>query len=562
MKRILWVLPILATLCGMAGATTRYVAQTAGTFSGGTACNSQTAITPATFNGLTLSAGDTTYLCGTITASSNTTALTISQNGTSGSPISLLFDTGAILQAPYFAQYGNSGSCGGAICIANRSWIVIDGQNTGTIQNETNGSPNGTWGNNNCPGGVACVTQNASGGIEASLTSNITIKNLSIINLYVNVLGDGTLGDSSTVRAINFTGSNWLIQNNVIHDCGWCLADFYSNGDSSVEISQNNIYDFGHAMAIAASAANAITTVKVHDNQIHDTANWGAPGCPFHNDGIHLFGITGSSIDQFFYYNNYNYGNWGTCPTGFVFVEAAGSGTPSNLKTSAWWNNVFIIPSGSPADTSGWFELDQGASGTQTVIGNTFVGDNATDNTLCMQMQGLNSLTYEDNVVSNCGDPIEISSSTLTAVDYNSYGPSCSNGGNCFIHNGSFAGSFSAWKTACACDSHGQQNNTMLLNANGSPQTSSPVIEFGKNLGSLATGSLATFANDTTLGNTRAALARPAATTCTQGTATCPDGGAFQFSAASNATPPAPATGLFADISYLYFLGELNENTR
>jgi hypothetical protein len=470
--------------------------------------------------------GTTVHICGTFTESANTTVFQFQGSGTGvNSQITLLFESGAILQAPYFAAPGNGGSCGGAICFGKRSWITIDGGSNGVIQNTGNGSQLGN--------------KRGSNAIDGTVANNITVQNLTIANMYVNTQGDGSLGDSSTVRAINFNGSNWLIKNNTIHDCGWCIVDFYNNGDSNVEISGNDISNFGHAMAVATSGANALTTVRIHDNQVHDTSNWSAPGCPFHNDGVHFFGTSGSSIDQVFYYNNYNYGNWGSCPTGFVFVEAAGSGTPSNLKTSRWWNNVFVVPAGSPVDSSGWFEMDQGASGTQTVVNNTFIGSGSADNTLCMQVQGVSSLTFENNAISGCGDPVEISSSTIVSVDYNFYGSNIS--GNSFIWNHAFKGALAAWKSACACDQHSIQSNNPLLSANGAPMAGSPVIGASQdNLLGLATGSMSALASDTSLGRTRTPVQRP-------GAASAWDIGAFAYGT-STATQVAAPSGLQAAV--------------
>ena len=52
-RNLLVVVAFLLTAALFSFGTTRYVAQTAGTFSGGTACNGQTAITPATWNSTT-----------------------------------------------------------------------------------------------------------------------------------------------------------------------------------------------------------------------------------------------------------------------------------------------------------------------------------------------------------------------------------------------------------------------------------------------------------------------------------------------------------------------------
>jgi hypothetical protein len=144
-------------------------------------------------------------------------------------------------------------------------------------------------------------------------------------------------------------------------------------------------------------------------------------------------------------------------------------------------------------------------------------------------MENLSGLTYEDNTISSCGDPVNISSTTVTLADYNFYGTSCGNGNNCFIWNGSFTGSFSSWKTACKCDSHALQNSNPMLNANGSPQSGSPVIQQGLNLTNLAVGNMASLASDTSMGNMNPVAPRPPGTCATRGTASCWDVGAFQY---------------------------------
>ncbi len=61
---------LFAALAGPAGATTRYVSQSGGTFSSGTACSGQNAISVSAFNSSRSSPGDVNYLCGTITTRS------------------------------------------------------------------------------------------------------------------------------------------------------------------------------------------------------------------------------------------------------------------------------------------------------------------------------------------------------------------------------------------------------------------------------------------------------------------------------------------------------------
>ncbi len=52
-----------------------------------------------------------------------------------------------------------------------------------------------------------------------------------------------------------------------------------------------------------------------------------------------------------------------------------------------------------------------GDSGTQQIFNNTIIGPNNTDNTLCLGVAGLSNVSIQNNVISNCGNPIAIDSS-------------------------------------------------------------------------------------------------------------------------------------------------------
>jgi hypothetical protein len=119
-------------------------------------------------------------------------------------------------------------------------------------------------------------------------------------------------------------------------------VNFYGSGDTDVKIRDNEFYNFGHAYTLATGRAVSGTNFQFYNNRMHDTSNWDAPGCPIHQDGIHVFGVTGSSISGLYVSNNHFSGNWGICPTGLVFVE--GGASDANLSNSYWWNNVIMLP--------------------------------------------------------------------------------------------------------------------------------------------------------------------------------------------------------------------------
>jgi len=88
-------------------------------FSGGTACNGQTAITLATWNATAESAGDVTWVCGTITVAQSGNGFVFGWGGASGNPLVLNFDMGSILQSNAFGTASNilPNNPGGAILI-------------------------------------------------------------------------------------------------------------------------------------------------------------------------------------------------------------------------------------------------------------------------------------------------------------------------------------------------------------------------------------------------------------------------------------------------------------
>jgi hypothetical protein len=525
------------SVLGFSSATKNFYITPDGKAQGACTTNPQT---PAWFNNSSnwgsgsnqIGPGTTVTVCGNFTAAAGATEFTFRGSGTSGNPIILLFDTGATLSAPYW-----SGS-NGAINISGLSYVTVDGQNTGIIQNTGNGD------------GLA--NRQISMGISGKACNNCTVENLTIANIYIALKNySNPLGGSATqMNAIYMTGSNWTLSGNTIHDCGWCIYIPYGPGDTNYQLSSNDIYNWDHAIMFAAPGAIscAAPCLLLHDNQIHDNINWETSGCVYHLDGLHTFGTSGSSMDGVYIYNNYFFGSLsGGCSSGFIFIEGGGSSTPSNLKNLYFWNNVGDATEADSANANGWFGLFS-ASASMTVVNNTLLYNNTNDMTECYAIGGatggnvVNNLTFENNVVNGCNLAIYIPELTgTTTIDQNFYGDACSFSNNCFVWKGTFEGKLSAWRSACNCDSLSLVSTFLgaLLNSDGSPQAGSPVIGVGNNLSSMATGNLASLKNDTSKGNTRTPIARPQ---------TGPwDIGAYLYSIGG--TRPNPPTGLTAIVN-------------
>jgi hypothetical protein len=512
--------------------------------SGQGACTSNPQ-TPAWFNNSNnwgtgvaqIGPGTIVHLCGTFNGAAGSTLLSFQGSGANGRPVTLFFESGTQLNAPYW-----SGS--GAISTGGKSFITIDGGGNGVVQNTANGDqlPN----------------RQISALINAYSCGSCTIQNLSLANVYVAVRGVSNVlgGPMTQMNAITFSGSNWTIKGNTIHDCGWCLYNVYGNGDTNIQIYNNEIYNWDHAYMFATSGANSATNLSFHDNNIHDNRNFETVGCVYHLDGIHFFGTSGSSMSGIYVYNNWFHGTLsGPCSSGFIFMEG-GTGTPSHASNSYWWNNVFDASGTDGANANGWVGIFSGESGETRFVNNTMVGVSGSDMNVCYNIKEVNNLTFENNVVNNCGVQIGIGNLTgSSTLDYNIYGNSCQNGNNCFIFNDTFRGSFSSWKSALSgagisgADAHSFFNPTPNLNANGTPGSNYIGSQLGANLSGLATGTMATLANDTTQGDSRTALARPKSATClSQPSANCWSIGAYQVSG-SAATQPNPPSGLAAVVN-------------
>lgn len=495
--------------------------------------------TPAWFNSSSnwgsgssqIGPGTTVTICGTFTGAAGSTEFTFQGSGSSGNPITLLFDTGTTLSAPYWS--GTSA----AINFTGRNWITIDGQNTGTVQNTANGD------------GLA--NRQPSIGLMGYPCNNCVVKDLTIANIYIAIKNySSPLGGPMTaMNAIYLSGQNWTVTGNTIHDCGWCLYDPYQNGDTNTVITGNDIYNWDHAIMFAAGGANACTApcLVMAGNQLHDNINFETSGCVYHLDGLHTFGVPGSSMDGVYIYNNYFYGALaGGCSSGFIFIEGGGSSTPSNVKNLYFWNNVGDATGADSANANGWFGLFS-ASSSMLVVNNTLLYGNKNDMTECFSIGGatggnlVNNLTFENNIVNGCNVAIYVPElAGTTVMDHNFYGDACSFSNNCFVWKGSFEGTFNSWKSACGCDSHSIVSSFTgaLLNPDGSPQSGSPVIGAGVDLSTLAINDLSSLQSDTTKGGTRTPTVRP-----TSGNW---DIGAYQY---GSSTIPNPPTGLAAIVN-------------
>ena len=461
--------------------------------------------------------GTTVHLCGTLTAAAGSQFLTFQGNGSSGSPITLLFEAGASLQAPYF-------SSGGAIALAGHSFLVVDGGTNGFIENTLNGSSGAA-----CPGG-ACSFQQASKAIEASSASNVEIQNLGMKYLYYHATSSDTAIDDSAVNCVytNGIGNNLSIHNITAVDASWCINLQFGSGSSGLSIYDNSISRIDHGIALGGNPGGALSNVNIYGNTIFSFANWDTTSDDYHHDGIHAYGNS-STITNLNIYNNTFSGPASTCAssciTGYIFIEVS-----AGITNESIFNNLFTAQS-TDIISSGGGLLGVYSGNSPVLIANNTVVGGGSGSALCFGAnQTMTGVTLENNVFSTCNQLSDIKNVSFSAFTNNVYANAQSSNalecGSTFYSSSQFA----AFKSCAAEGSASIYTANAELNANGTPASGSPVIGAGANLTALGIAALNSDKN---------ATARPS---------TGPwDVGAFQFSSSpSTAQPPAPPTGLNA----------------
>lgn len=454
-----------------AGSANVFVGQSAAGSGNGSSCANEKAAT--FFNdatqwgaGKTIAPGQTVGLCGTITST-----LTAQASGTAGNPIVIRFQAGAMLAQPV---------CNPCLALDSRSYITIDGGTNGIVESTANGT--------------SLANQSTANGISAHPCDNCEIENLEIKNMYAVTGAQDTDSavDNSGERCIYFSGSNWLIHNNTLHDASWCLYDDTGASDTNVKIYSNNIYNVDHGWSLTGSESGG-GNFWFHDNHVHDMAKWDAcAGC--HHDGVHCYSAspTGLTIGNLYFYNNLFDGDPGAKSTSWIFLEA-------NVNACATGTDHVYVFNNKAANTTNSTSNDEIYAGQGTIFfaNNTIAATDSTNVTYtCFQVSGVAGSVYENNAVGGCNQLVHGANNGAT-FDYNAYA-NCTGSFNCFWVASTDTDSFATYQGA------GYEPHSI---ANLSSSTGSNVTGAGTNLTASCTGNLAP------LCTTRLGVARPTGVT-------------------------------------------------
>jgi hypothetical protein len=497
-KLILVIASLLAFAPLMFSSATNVYITPNGSGQGACTTNPQT---PAWFNNAAnwgngssqIGPGTVVTICGTFTGTNGASEFTFQGSGAVGAPVELLFGTNATLTAGYWG--GN-----GAIATNGNSHLLIDGGTTcGWVNQAETGCNGGITATAN---GSNLTNQQASIGVEVNGGTDIEVRNLSITNMFVQVINQSTAswGNAGAMAAIDSrNASSLLIHNNFVSQAHAGYQIEYNSGTTTNVQIYNNVSQSMCAGYTTPSGGTspALNTILIHDNESVDGKNWDAADNGCHEDHFHGWaeaGGNGGTVSGMQIYNNYFHGDLGCHQNGYIYFEAD-MGVNDSAK---YFNNLLVNTSDNSTcngpwayPPSGYVGLKGPNCGSATLIANNTIIGNTTQtnqpNAGVLLEGSCSNVTVNNNIIDTVGTFIVTndSGSTLAASDENDF----YNGNNDWNFKGEDESSFAAWKSACNCDSHSSVGNPNL-SSQYELQSGSAAISLGTNLTSAAIVSL------------------------------------------------------------------------
>jgi len=475
-------------IASVASATTTYVAQSSGVIADGSNCNGQTAVSIATFNSGTQSAGDIIWFDGAIT-----TPPVLHGSGSAGNVITYNWCTGARISVGFGQIINMNGALhhilfdGGIACGPGTACDALEATHlttyaagqAGIIEATNNGSlPLGNQNN---------ATQAFFG---CNGCHDIEIRNLIVRNLYQHTS--------------NTDGTNSADTGNFVWQCSIAVSGCAAG---TVSIHDMAIHDTGNAISIQLTSTGIVNifnidffrnnwavensgndtggrTFRFHDNICRDTANWDVPGTlAYHHNCVHNYMNVAAQSTELSFYNNTASGLWGPC-CGTVSLTWSEVAKPDNFYI---FNNVALQ---SCADGETLQALEPQMT-TGIVANNTLIGcGSVSGNTEAIELNG-SGITFENNAIATYGQFIVVDTgTTFTALDYNTYGTIGLSGNSPWQCGATGYSSFATWQ-GCAIattDTHGQKVTSLGVNGSGVIQAGSALIGAGVNLHATCNG--------------------------------------------------------------------------
>jgi hypothetical protein len=369
-----------------------YIAQAEGGSGDASSCNNAKAYT-WDWTSPTVNDGDTVHLCGTI---ANT--LTIPKSGRSIG-ITVKFEGGARLSAAYWGTGSRA-----AIYSSGKSYINIDGNNTGIIEAMANGD--------------SLSNQQVSNGIDITGGTNWEIKNLTIQNIYVHDYNNNSHVRS---RCISLTDSSIAsIHDNTLNDAYYGIVAVTSGLNvSALNLYSNAISACSTGIVVAlGNNGTSIDTVNINNNTITMGLNWFDTPNSNHIDGIHVWGRS-ETLDQVTnlkVYNNKIGGNPSTHSTAAIFLE-------NEIISPQIYNNVLWNTTNHHADGFIYLKGNETVTGSNAKIYNNTLSGAGSG--LAIELGHVTGIDVRNNIIYQTDYIIseDDGSVTKSACNYNDYYP-------------------------------------------------------------------------------------------------------------------------------------------
>jgi parallel beta-helix repeat protein len=423
-----------------------------------------------------IGSGTIVHLCGSIS-----TNLIVRGAGSSEAPVTILFEPNSRL----------SREAGGPfLTMSGTSFIVVDGGANGIIENTAAGS---SW-------------QNVSSqGIVAYDCTGCEVKNLTIQNLYVHS-GSNSEIDQTQSNCIVYSGDNFRIHDNILHDAGWCI---YIQGQAvNNRIYNNNIYNVDHAIITSPTGHGANAgPLYIYGNHIHDYANWDTDSNTYHHDGVHCYTVpdpfpqfpglppvSGAHWAGLWLYNNLFDGDVGQNATSHIFLEPGSQtdGTATPCMDSSSLVHLFgnVLVNGTTLNGTIDLGVEPGHPLTTPVdfFNNTVIGSDAAEGRGVV-FENVQYVKAMNNILGGANKLWDGVSSPNT--DYNGY-VNCPNNisYNCWPVAGG-TNDFDTWRQISSSDTHGQNSQSNFGGVNsvtGALASDSLMVGAGCNLEGAVSG--------------------------------------------------------------------------
>lgn len=309
-----------------------------------------------------ISPGDTVHVIGTIT-----TGLIVQGSGIADNVITILFESNAKLSAITWPPGSPNDYEGGALNVEGKNYITIDGGSNGLIECTDNGTLLGH--------------QVRSIGINASSASYLTVKDLTVGNLFVRVKGNGLTGGAAAIQNTCKSGysySHFVVRGCTIHDATIGIDADYTTNCHDLTFTNNTIYNCNWSGRIGdRDSTSTMANVVIANNHIYDWTNWDGTDVTsqnaYHHDGFYCWAESGGTFNDVTMYGNiigpnFTGGTSPNCATAGIFISGAGVKGPIVI-----YNNLFVEnTNGGPAN--GDIYVWAGQNAVVRIYNNTFIG--------------------------------------------------------------------------------------------------------------------------------------------------------------------------------------------